>query len=170
MTRPVGAWPQASPPSSGIRRPTWPRQDPQPAVPSASTRAAGYGEPEDDFLNHVILRLRSEYGSILGADFGEELGDLTGVTWYGPATTWPSNALNAAWIAFWRNLDLAIGDRLGMVVLGDDFWGTFTSGPLGSHVVLTAQTTTTSHRMEPSDQRGTSRPTGGLGDIGAIER
>jgi len=130
----------------------------------------GYGGPDDDFLNHVILQLRSEYGSILGADFGEEFGDLTGVTWYGPATTWPSNAQNAAWIAFWRNLDIAIGDQLGMVILGDDFWGTFTSGPLGSHVVLTVETTTTTHRMEPRDQRGNSRPRGTLGDIGAIER
>jgi hypothetical protein len=131
---------------------------------------AGYGVPEDDFLNQVILRLRSEYGSILGADFGTEFGDLAGVTWYGPATTWPSNAQNAAWIAFWRNLDIAIGAQLGMIILGDDFWGTFTSGPLGSHVVMTVETTTTTHRMEPRDQMGTSRPRGTLGDIGAIER
>ncbi|OGD15983.1 MAG: hypothetical protein A2W20_07615 [Candidatus Aminicenantes bacterium RBG_16_66_30] len=140
------------------------------AVSYVNVGYAGYGGPDDDFLNHVILQLRSEYGSILGADFGEEFGDLTGVTWYGPATTWPSNAQNAAWIAFWRNLDIAIGSQLGMVILGDDFWGTFTSGPLGSHVVLTVQTTTTTHRMEPSDQRRNSRPRGTLGDIGAIER
>jgi hypothetical protein len=140
------------------------------AISHVDVGYTGYGEPEDDFLNRVILQLRSEYGSILGADFGEEFGDLAGVTWYGPATTWPSNAANAAWIAFWRNLDIAIGDQLGMIILGDDFWGTFTSGPLGPHVVVTVERTTTSHRMEPRDQRGNARPAGGLGDIGAIER
>ena len=131
---------------------------------------SGYSEPTDDFLNYAILQLRSEYGSILGNDFGTEYGDLTGTTWYGPPTTWPSNTQNAAWIAFWRNLDEDIGDRLGMAVLNDDFWGTFTSGPLGSHVVMTVERTTSSHRMEPSDQLGASRPRGATGDIGAIER
>jgi len=130
---------------------------------------SGWGEPTDDFLNQVILKLRSEYGSILGNDFGEEFGDLTGTTWYGPATTWPSNAQNAAWIAFWRNLDTAIGDRLGMIILGDEFWGAFHSAPLGN-VNVTVDDTTTQHRMEKSDQRGDARPKGTMGDIGAIER
>ena len=130
---------------------------------------SGYAEPDDDFLNQLILKLRSEYGSILGGDFGEEFGDLTGTTWYGPATTWPSNSQNAAWIAFWHNLDTAIGDRLGMIIIGDEFWETFHSGPLGN-VVMTVDETTTQHRMEPSDQRGTARPKGATGDIGAIER
>jgi hypothetical protein len=130
---------------------------------------SGYAEPDDDFLNQLILKLRAEYGSILGGDFGAEFGDLTGTTWYGPATTWPSNSQNAAWIAFWRNLDTAIGDRLGMIILGDDFWGTFHSGALGN-VVMSVDETTTQHRMEPSDQRGTARPKGATGDIGAIER
>jgi hypothetical protein len=130
----------------------------------------GFGLPSDDFLNHLVLQLRSEYGAILGNDFGEEWGDLTGVTWYGPARTWPSNPENAAWIAFWRNLDIAIGDQLGMVKLGDDFWGTFTSGPLGGHVTLTVDVDTFQQRMAPIDQLGRTRPRGALGDIGAIER
>jgi hypothetical protein len=130
---------------------------------------SGWGEPTDDFLNQVILKLRSEYGSILGGDFGKEFGDLTGTTWYGPATTWPSNTQNAAWIDFWRNLDTAIGDGLGMIILGDEFWGTFHSGPLGN-VVMAVDDTTTQHRMEKSDQRGEARPKGTMGDIGAIER
>jgi hypothetical protein len=130
----------------------------------------GFGLPTDDFLNHLILQLRSEYGAILGNDFGEEWGDLTGVTWYGPARTWPSNPENADWIAFWRNLDIAIGDELGMVKLGDDFWGTFTSGPLGGHVTITVDVDTYQQRMAPIDQLGRTRPRGTLGDIGAIER
>jgi len=131
---------------------------------------SGFGEPTDDFLNHVILQCRSQYGTILGPDFGSEFGDMTGTTWYGPARTWPSNTLNAAWIAFWHNLDAAIGDRLGMIRLGDDFWGTFTSGPLGDHVAISVSRTTKSFHMESVDQLGNSRPLGGTGDIGAIER
>jgi hypothetical protein len=131
---------------------------------------SGFGVPTDDFLNHVILKCRSEYGSILGADFGSEFGDLTGTTWHGPAVTWPTNAENAAWIAFWRNLDTAIGDRLGQVVLGDDFWNTFTSGPVGDHCVITVTRTTDGFKMATDDQLRATRPRGTMGDIGAIER
>ena len=130
----------------------------------------GFGLPTDDFLNYVILQCRSQYGAILGADFGSEFGDMTGTTWYGPARTWPSNPQNAAWIAFWHNLDAAIGNRLGMVKLGDDFWGTFTTGPLGSHVHITVDRRTKTFHMENEDQLGTSRPRNSMGDIGAIER
>jgi hypothetical protein len=139
------------------------------AVTHVDAGYTGWGEPTDDFLNQVILKLRAEYGSILGSDFGEEFGDLAGTTWYGPATTWPSNTQNAAWLAFWHNLDAAIGDRLGMIVLGDEFWGTFRGGALGG-VFMTVDDTTTQHRMEKTDQRGDARPKGTMGDIGAIER
>ncbi|MCX6569483.1 MAG: hypothetical protein NT147_10630 [Candidatus Aminicenantes bacterium] len=130
----------------------------------------GFGESTDDFLNYVILQLRQEYGAILGADFGDEFGDMTGTTWYGPAVTWPSNPQNAAWITFWHNLDTAIGNRLGMAILGDDFWDTFTSGPLGDHIHITISHNTRPFRMETTDQLGNARPNGTLGDIGAIER
>ena len=130
----------------------------------------GFGGPTDDFLNYVILQCRSQYGAILGADFGTEFGDMTGTTWYGPARTWPSNAQNAAWISFWHNLDTAIGDRLGMARLGDDFWGTFTSGPLGSHVEIAVERNTKTFHMESVDRLGNARPRGTMGDIGAIER
>jgi hypothetical protein len=130
----------------------------------------GFGEPTDDFLNYVILQCRSQYGAILGANFGAEFGDMTGTTWYGPAVTWPSNTQNTAWITFWHNLDMAIGNRLGMAILNDDFWGTFTSGPLGSHVVITVARDTKTFHLEGEDQLGVARPRGGLGDIGAIER
>jgi hypothetical protein len=134
---------------------------------------AGYtgdGLPTDDFLNYVILQCRSQYGAILGADFGTEFGDMTGTTWYGPAVTWPSNTQNAAWITFWHDLDTAIGDRLGMVILGDDFWGTFTTGPLGDHVSITVTRSTEMFHMEGQDQLGVTRPRNSTGDIGAIER
>jgi hypothetical protein len=130
----------------------------------------GFGQPTDDFLNFVILQLRAQYGAILGADFGDEFGDMTGTTWYGPAVTWPSNAQNAAWITFWHSLDTAIGDDLGMVILGDDFWGTFTTGPLGNHVRITVERNTKPFRMETTDQLGHGRPNGTMGDIGSIER
>ncbi|MFO7732734.1 MAG: hypothetical protein R6X21_03695 [Candidatus Aminicenantes bacterium] len=139
------------------------------AVTNVMAGYTGFGQPTDDFLNHVILQLRAQYGAILGADFGSEFGDMTGTTWYGPAVTWPSNPQNAAWISFWRNLDIAIGDRLGMAILGDDFWGTFSSGPLGN-VRLTIGSHTKSFHMESTDQLGNSRPRGAMGDIGAIEK
>ena len=131
---------------------------------------SGFGVATDDFLNYVILQCRSQYSSILGSDFGSEFGDMTGTTWYGPARTWPSNPQNAAWINFWHNLDTAIGDRLGMVRLGDDFWGTFTTGPLGDHVHITVDRVTKTFHMESLDGLGNARPRGAMGDIGAIER
>jgi hypothetical protein len=131
---------------------------------------SGFGVATDDFLNYVILQLRNRYGAILGTDFGTEFGDLTGTTWYGPAVTWPTNAQNAPWIAFWHNLDTAIGNRLGMAVLGDDFWGTFTTGPLGEHVHITVDRFTRQFSLEGEDQLGNARPRGATGDIGAIER
>ncbi len=140
---------------------------------SVSYVAAGYsgfGIATDDFLNHVILQCRSQYAAELGADFGSELGDMTGVTWYGPARTWPSNTQNTAWINFWHSLDTAIGSRLGMAKLGDDFWGTFQSGQLGDHVTITVARRTASFHMQDVDQLGTARPRNALGDIGAIER
>jgi len=131
---------------------------------------SGFGQPTDDFLNFVILQCRSQYGTILGPDFGSGFGDMTGTTWYGPARTWPSNAENAAWIAFWHDLDTEIGDRLGQVKLGDDFWGTFTTGPLGDHVRITVERNTKSFHLEGTDQLGNARPRGSMGDVGAIER
>jgi hypothetical protein len=131
---------------------------------------SGFGEPTDDFLNYVILQCRTQYTAILGADFGTEFGDMTGTTWYGPAVTWPTNAQNAAWITFWHDLDTAIDGRLGMAGLNDDFWGTFTSGPLGDHVNITVARQTRTFHMEREDQLGNARPRNSTGDIGAIER
>jgi hypothetical protein len=130
----------------------------------------GFGLPTDDFLNYVLAQVRTLYGSILGSDFGTSFGDMTGTSWYGPAETWPTNPQNANWIAFWRNLDVAIDGRLGMAGLNDDFWGTFTTGPLGSHVQMAIIRETRQFTLTSTDQLGALRPAAGLGDIGAIEK
>ena len=85
----------------------------------------------DDFLNRILEKLRYDYADILGNDFGKNFGDMTGITWHGPKNTWPTNPENSAWIKFWRDLDNEIGDRLGPVKLGDDFWAPFPFGLWG---------------------------------------
>ena len=131
---------------------------------------SGYGTSSDDFLNHVLAQVRQQYGAILGSDFGSSFGDMTGTTWYGPARTWPSEPQNQPWIAFWRQLDVEIGDALGMVVLGDAFWGTFTTGYLDSNLYLTINRVSQAYTHEPYDELGSPRPSGSLVDIGAIEQ
>ncbi len=130
----------------------------------------GYGVPADDFLNHVLEQVRALYGSVLGADFGESWGDLTGVTFHGPSLTWPSNAENAAWIAFWRDLEAQIAGRLGPAGLADGFWGSFSSGPLGAGLLLSVRVDPLGPIVGPAgDQRGAPRPAGLAADCGAIE-
>ena len=145
-------------------------------VPSASysvtSIAAGYqdfGVSTDDFLNQVLLKLRTDYSALLGNDFGTAFGDLTGTTWYGPAGSWPANPENAPWIKFWRDLDIAIAGRLGTVILGDDFWGSFSIGSLGN-VTMYVTTNQAAVTLAGADQLGNSRPSGLKGDIGAVEK
>ncbi|HYD40141.1 MAG TPA: hypothetical protein VEB43_04885 [Anaeromyxobacter sp.] len=133
--------------------------------------ATGFGRSTDDLLVHVLAKVRAEYGGIVGTDFGQGLGDLTGVTWFGPSRTWPSNPDNQAWIAAWRAIEAELAGRLGAVGLGDDFWGRFQTGPLSAHVSVTVVRDV--RRYTPSgtpDQSGGARPAGAAGDIGAIER
>jgi hypothetical protein len=131
---------------------------------------SGYGDGTDDFLNQVLEKLRTDYGGILGSDFGSSFGDLTGVTWYYAASSWPSDPQNAPWITFWRNLDAALGDSLGTVKLGDEFWGSFEEGPLGANLTLwVSRWENGPFRLLDSDQFGNVRPCGPMGDIGAIE-
>lgn len=139
-------------------------------VPVVSAGYTGFGEPTDDFLNHALARIRTQYSATLGDGFGAGFGDKTGVTWYGPRVTWPSNPQNAAWIAFWRDVDAEIGGRLGSAGLNDDFWGSFVTGPLGERLAMTVSTTTHTVDLTSSDQLGVRRPRGSAGDIGAIER
>ncbi|MBK9517652.1 MAG: hypothetical protein IPO09_09920 [Anaeromyxobacter sp.] len=138
-----------------------------------STTTADYTQvgPTDDFLAQVLAQVRARYGDQLGADFGASLPDPTGVTFHGPGVTWPSNPENAAWIAFWRGLEEAIGDRLGAVQLGDFFWASLPAGPFGPNVETTSTTWTSGvFGATDVDQVGTSRPAGGGPDVGAIER
>lgn len=130
----------------------------------------GYGQPTDDFLNHLLDKLRTDHADELGSDFGSDFGDLTGTTWYGPAQTWPSDPVNTPWIAFWHNLDTEINGRMGTATLGDNFWATYTTGPISDNVAITVNTATYSAKLAGTDQRGNARPKGGLGDVGAIEK
>jgi len=130
---------------------------------------SGYGTPTDDFLNHVLQQVRHQYGSILGSDFGNSFGDMTGTTWYGEARTWPSEPQNGPWIAFWRGLDVDIGNALGMVILGDEFWGSFNTGSLDANLYLTINRVSQAYTHELYDQTGKPRPSASLVDIGAIE-
>jgi len=146
-------------------------------IPSAQysfniTRAGyeGYGAATDDFLNHLLDKLRTEHEDELGADFGSEFGDLTGTTWYGPAQTWPSDPQNAPWIAFWRALDTDLNGRLGTAGLNDNFWSTYQTGPVSQNVSITVTSEAYSAQLINSDQQGHSRPHGGKGDVGAIEK
>lgn len=126
----------------------------------------------DDFLNHVLEKLRTDYSSVLGSDFGKDFGDMAGVTFYGPLKTWPTNPENDAWMTFWRDLDTEIGDRLGTVKLGDDFWGTFSSGFVGDNIqiVVLRELENPPTRLVDFDQLDNPRPYGDRGDIGSIER
>jgi len=136
---------------------------------------------KDDFLFHVLAKLSTgEYGGVLGNDFGTEYRatfeaesgmSLDNVVWYESPASWPSDARNVPWIDFWRGLDNAIAGRLGTGDLGDGFWGSFPSGPLGDNVTM--QVNTAEYGPVPltgTDQLGTLRPYGPMGDIGAIEK
>ncbi|MFA4986738.1 MAG: hypothetical protein WC712_09160 [Candidatus Brocadiia bacterium] len=127
----------------------------------------------DDFIMRVLERLRTEsaYSDILGTDFGEDFGDLTGVGFYGPNVTWQSNTQNDPWVAFWKALDVEIAGRLGVAGLNDEFFGGFATGPLGDHIDMMVMRVP-SHliTMGSKDVRGHSRPENGLGDIGAYEQ
>ena len=130
----------------------------------------GYGQATDDFLNHLLDKLRTDDADILGSDFGSEFGDLTGTTWYGPARTWPTDPTNAPWITFWHNLDTDINGKLGAATLNDAFWATYPTGPISDNVYLTVSPDTQSTQLTSTDQLGNSRPRAGKGDVGAVER
>jgi hypothetical protein len=138
-------------------------------ISSVTAGYVGFGRSTDDFLDQAVAKLRAEYAETLGADFGQHLPSFAGVSWYGPARTWPSEPANQEWISAWRAIEAEIGDRLGPVILGDDFWARFDGGPLG-HVTLTVSTDPHTHTLTGSDQSGVVRPAGAAGDIGAVER
>jgi hypothetical protein len=132
-------------------------------------------EPSDGFLNHVLARLRRD--EWLGADFGPQFGDMSGIPFVAEASTWPTLPANGPWIRFWRDLEAAIGDRLGAVRLGDAFWGSFgPQEPGDSAIDLDGVTTLMiDHQVvgemwrTPYDQHGVTRSDTAPTDIGAIE-
>jgi len=122
-------------------------------------------EPLGDFLNDVLQKIRDDYGNVLGSDFGSGFGDLSGMTFSAEPETWPADPANAPWIAFWRQLDAEIDGRLGPAGLADDFWRS-----LGDYQPDTSWSLWTRRTKSIGpDQRGHRRPSGGRGDIGAIE-
>jgi hypothetical protein len=121
---------------------------------------------DDDFLEQIIGKLRTDYAAELGSDFGKDLN--TSATWQGTDGTWPAKPENAAWIKFWRDLDLEIGDRLGIEKLGDGFWGSFVAGPFGPNVIMEVWVQGKDVTLLPTDQLGRSRSSSG--EIGAIEQ
>jgi len=123
----------------------------------------------DDFLNRIRDKVRTDYATLPGTGFGTLIGDMSGILWYGPAATWPSNPQNAAWIKFWKDLDVELGTALDPVKLGDDFWGTFNSGAWGDNLMISVVKYDYPIKLSGVDQRGVSRPAGFMGDVGAIE-
>jgi len=134
-------------------------------IPYVKAGFSGQQFPEG-FLDDVLNQIDTLYGMDYSSMYGTR--DLSLVSFYGPAVTWPSEPANTEWITFWRDLDAAIADSpgpLGIEKLADDFWGQpFASGNgpeisnLGISIGLVA-----------TDQLGNRRPAGVKGDIGAIE-
>ncbi len=122
---------------------------------------------DDDFLCLVIENLKTDFG--MGPTFGDGL-TCENVTWQGTDESWPSDPANEDWIKFWRDLDVELGDSLGTVKLGDNFWGDFDQGPLGSNLYLHKREITENVLLADQDQLGAARPRNGKGDIGAIEK
>ncbi|HYD16802.1 MAG TPA: hypothetical protein VEB03_02235 [Candidatus Nanoarchaeia archaeon] len=137
----------------------------------------GYSNPnttppeiKDDFLNHAVHQAATVYAEQLGSDFESQFGNMAGTSWFGPAISWPREPANQNWITAWRNIDGVIAGRLGYVNLGDDFWDTFTTGPLCANETITVTRTNEQVTSLTSDQLGQARPRGTLGDVGAVER
>jgi len=122
----------------------------------------------DDFLAQILQKLRYESPYNFGANFGINL-QYEGVTWQGTNGSWPSDPQNAAWIKFWRDLDIEIGDKLETVKLGETFWQSLGNGPLGPNLLISNETYTSAAELLPLDQLGNLRPANQLGDIGSIE-
>jgi hypothetical protein len=126
-----------------------------------------YWSETDDptpLLDAVMTKLRES----LGAGFGTSL-DYAGLHFNPIASEWPSDNSNLPWITFWRALDNEIGDRMGAVKLGDDFWASLQSVPMSSGQIYYYDWPETIYPLT-FDQRDLPRPAGIKGDIGAVER
>lgn len=124
----------------------------------------------DDFLNRIRDKVYADYAALPGTSFGTLIADTTGILWYGPPATWPSNPQNGPWITFWKELDTELGTALDPVKLNDDFWESFISGPWGGNVVMNVLAErSTPVSLLAIDQRGKHRPQGVKGAVGAVE-
>jgi len=168
--------------SPGVNAVLWypPTGDAQDAVPSPGyalsyvkagfMTSSPYGEG-DDFLYEVLDEIGIRYGQDYSVAFSGQ--DLSTVTFYGPAYTWPDNEEhpeNIPWITFWRDLDAAIAaspGTFGTEKLADEFWGRPFDGDDGPTYVDVNTSTIT---LIDTDQAGNSRPMGAAGDVGAIEK
>lgn len=108
---------------------------------------------------------------------GAPILTLSATRFFGPAQTWPREAVNQPWIEFWHRLDaeFAAGTvpGIGSDGLGDAAWRTlFASGPLAENPAITIQIDTRVRltvTRQTLDQRGVARPAGQPADVGAIE-
>jgi hypothetical protein len=135
----------------------------------AEIRNFNYSQPGtiEDFLPAVLDYLETRYKDTWASDLYKALGDPTGISWYGPAVSWPTDEKNRDWIEFWHELDAVIGDNLGVEKLGDDFWAEFEYTASISGLVLEKREVVSEVALSATDQLGTPRNT--PGDIGAIE-
>lgn len=143
------------------------------AAYTSPVRWAGYAVMEgceDDFLVHLVSIVRATYPDELGgAAFGANLPDASGVTFHGPATTWPSDPANAPWIAWWRAFQAELGTRLSPAGgLPQDFWASLDPASLGTELDYIQYGWDSAAPALYPDQRGSER-TGASASIGAIE-
>jgi len=102
---------------------------------------------------------------------------LADTQWFGPPLTWPKELPNYPYIEFWHHLDDALRAEnipgMGPELLGDEEWlAMFSSGTLAENSDITMTVLTEdrpTNGLLAVDQRGVTRPTTGVGDIGAIE-
>ena len=142
------------------------------SVPSVSAGydLVDYENPVDDFPSLVLDKIKADFGFDLRSENPGMFDDLSAVVWYPEGYTWPSDPRNAPWISFWRNVDAAIGDRLGTVGLGDEFWGSFAEGPFGDHLWMSVYASDYGPTPRSgADQLGNARFAVSWGDVGAVE-
>ena len=108
---------------------------------------------------------------------GQPILTLARTHFFGPAQTWPRELENHPYIHFWHRLDAALAQAgipgMGPELLGDAAWQRlFSSGTLpenpGIRISVRAEQNLSVQRLSV-DQLGTSRPSTGESDIGAIE-
>jgi hypothetical protein len=108
---------------------------------------------------------------------GQPILTLASTHFFGPAQTWPRELENHPYIHFWHRLDAALAQSgipgMGPELLGDAAWQRlFSSGTLpenpGIRISVRAEQNLSVQRLGV-DQLGTSRPSTGESDIGAIE-